>query len=146
MLIDVHNIRLLREVVLSNNPPSLGLFIRFLAPTVSKRPLNRGKGTYSSSSGVAPFLKPGFTDSSPSGSSSPLSRFFLRLASPLLSLATSIPCRARLSFLSSMRSAILSVCVFYTRSGGRRNGTYGKPASSSFSDVGSLSSSLSIDI
>jgi hypothetical protein len=44
MFVNVHNIRLLGEIVLSNNPPGLCLFIRFLASIVSKSPTQQSRG------------------------------------------------------------------------------------------------------
>lgn len=111
MFINIHDIRLLREIIRSYHPPGLGFLVCFLASIVSKRyhisQATHKTKTHSSSSTGAPFLNPPCSPSSSPSSS--LSRFLLRFTSPLFSLATSIPRRARLSLLSSMRSAILTM-------------------------------------
>ena len=94
--------------------------------------------TYSSSSWV-PFL-------SPLSSPSSRGRFFFFLISPLFNFATSIPWRAFLSFLNSMRSASLEnwearLCYINENSW---KGTNGRFASFSEGDSSSFSSDISL--
>jgi hypothetical protein len=101
VLVDIECIGLLSEVIGSHS--SSGPGVTFLIIPISVEFLlfmQQSEETHSSSSGIgAAFRKP-----PTSASSSSLGLFFFFRASPLFSLAASIPCRALRSLRNSIKS------------------------------------------